>query len=264
MGNSFFSSKQNQLLGTLVMVAAIAALGAYAYQTLTKDDNFGMGPTSINIVGTGEVVAVPDIAQFSFSVRGEGADAAIAQEASGSVINAVMAYLKESAVEERDIKTEGYNMYPKYRYEDRPCPFGSYCPGSGEQIADGFEVTQTITVKVRATDKAGALLAGVGELGATDISGLTFTTDNPEALKDEARTLAIADAKAKAEKLADDLGVELVKMIGYYEDMPYAPSPYYAMEADMSVKSESGFAGPETPMGEGTITSTVNLTYEIE
>ncbi len=263
MGNSFFSSKQNQTLGTLVMVAAIVALAAYAYQAFTKDDNFGMGPTSISVVGKGEVISVPDIAQFSFSVRGEGADAAIAQEASGTIINAVMAYLAESGVEDRDIKTEGYNMYPKYRYDEKPCAFGSYCP-PGEQIADGFEVTQTITVKVRETEAAGAILAGVGAKGATDISGLSFTIDDEDVLKDEARTLAIADARAQAEKLADDLGVTLVKMMSYYEDQPYNPTPYYGMESDMAFKSEAAFGGAEIPMGEGTITSTVNLTYEIK
>jgi len=262
MGNSFLSSKENRALGTVVLVAAIVALGAYSYQAITQAENWGMGPTTINVVGTGEVVSVPDIAQFSFSVRGEGADAATAQEASGTIINAVMAYLEEQGVEDRDIKTQGYNMYPKYRYDQKPCAFGSYCP-PGEQIADGFEVTQTITIKVRDTNNAGTILAGVGEKGATDISGLSFTIDDENVLKAEARTLAIADAKAKAELLAGDLGVKLVKMIGYYEDQPYNPTPYYGMGGDMA-KSESVFTGAEVPMGEGIITATVNLTYEIK
>lgn len=263
MGNSFFSSKENRILGTVVMVAAIVALGAYAYQAITQAENWGMGPTTISVAGTGEVVAVPDIAQFFFSVRGEGVDAATAQEASGNSINAIMTYLEEQGIEDRDIKTQGYNMYPRYRYEERPCAFGSYCP-PGEQIADGFEVTQTITVKVRETDKAGALLAGVGERGATDISGLNFTIDDEDALKAQARTAAIEDAKAQAEVLAESLGVKLVKMISYYEDQPYSPSPYYGMEGDMAMRSEAAFVGAEIPMGESTIISNVNLTYEIK
>jgi uncharacterized protein YggE len=91
-------------------------------------------------------LAVPDVGQFSFSVMAEGPDATVAQEKSGVKINDIVKYLKEQGIEEKDIKTLGYNLSPKWRYEEKPCPFGSYCP-PGEQIQDGFEVSQTIYSK---------------------------------------------------------------------------------------------------------------------
>lgn len=255
------NSKLNQLLITLTLIGAVLALGAYSFVMLKQQSQWG-GPMTINVSGKGEVMAKPDIAQFSFSVRGEGVDAAGAQAKSAEVINAVTAYLKENGIEEKDIKTEGYNMNPKYRYESKPCLMGSYCP-PGEQIADGFEVYQSISVKVRAIDTAGKLLAGIGDKGATDISGLNFTVDDEEALKTEARQLAIEDAKAQGKILAESLGVKIVKMISYYEDSPVSPMYRGGMMDAMSAKSEMA-PTPNIPTGENTTISNVTITYEIK
>lgn len=258
--SSIFSSALNRFLATVILIVAIIALGAYAYLTFKQAQQGNSGPTTINVLGTGEVTSKPDVAQFSFSVRGEGADAAMAQEKSGTVINALNAYLKEQGVEDRDIKTENYTLNPKYKYEQKPCLMGSYCPPANPVI-DGFEVSQTITVKVRKIDTAGTLLTGVGSKGATDISGLTFTVDSDEKLKADARELAIADAKVQADKLAIALGVKLVRMISYYEDMPMMPySGAPMMDSAMGAKS---FESVAVPTGENKVVSQVNLTYEI-
>ncbi len=261
MFTTLFESKLNRQLGTGVLVMLVVALGSYAYVTLKTATEWG-GPTTIMITGTGEATAVPDIATFSFSVRGEGADAAAAQAKSAEAINAIMAFVKEQGVAEKDVQTSGYNMYPKFKYEQKPCVMGMYCP-PGEQIADGFEVSQMVTVKVRETAKAGALLAGVGERGATDISGLTFTIDDEDALKAQARKAAIEDAQAQAAVLADQLGVRLGDMTSYYEE---TPMPYYGgMGGDMMMSAKAEMAPtPEIAVGEGTVTAKVNLTYEIK
>lgn len=260
--SAILNSKLNQLLVTLVLIGAVLALGAYAYVMVKQQSQWG-GPITINVSGKGEVMAKPDIAQFSFSVRGEGTDAAAAQAKSAEVINAVTTYLKENGIEDKDVKTEGYNLSPKYKYEQKPCLYGSYCP-PGEQIPDGFEVYQSITVKVRAVDKAGTLLAGIGGKGATDISGLNFTVDDEEALNDEARKLAIEDAQAKAEVLADSLDVKIVKMISYYEDVP-GPMYYGGEMRDMAMSAKAEMAPtPNIPTGEDKTISTVTITYEVK
>jgi uncharacterized protein YggE len=256
---SFFSHKYAVPATLLLIVAATVAFGAHAYKTLTEDP-WG-GPTTISVSGTSEVMAIPDIAQFSFSVRAEGETAAVAQEKSAESINAIMSFLARSGVEERDIKTQGYNLFPKYRYEQRPCT-PTFCP-PGQSIQDGFEVSQSITVKVRDTNKAGDLLSGVGEAGATDISGLSFSIDDTDVLKMQAREEAIADAQEQAKALAKALGVRLVRMVNYYEDDYSMPVPYYGMGGDMMARSEMAKT-PDVPAGETTITSRVNLVYEIK
>jgi len=261
--SAILNSKLNQLLITLVLIGSVVALGAYAYVMVKQQAQWG-GPMTINVTGKGEVMAKPDIAQFSFGVRGEGADAATAQTKSAEVINATTQYLKENGIEEKDIKTEGYSMNPKYKYEQKPCLYGAYCP-PGEQIADGFEVYQTITVKVRAIDKAGTLLAGIGDKGATDISGLNFTIDDEDALKVDARAAAIEDAKAQAEALADSLDVKIVKMISYYEDAPMPMYGYGGEMRDMAMSAKAEMApAPSIPTGESKTMSTVTITYEVK
>lgn len=256
-----FTHKYAPTMVVICLMAGTVALGAYTYGTLKQADMWG-GPTTISVSGTGEVVAIPDVATFSFSVRAEGDDASSAQSESATKINAIMAFLKEKGIAESDIKTQGYNLYPRYKYEEIYCPVGRYCPN--EPVQNGFEVNQTVTVKVREIEKAGDLLSGVGEQGATDISGLTFTIDDTDALKAEARELAINDAREKAKVLADNLGVKLGDLNGFYEDegsfSPYA----YGMGAEMSMKASDAMVSPEIPTGEEKVTSKVSLTFEIK
>ncbi len=261
--NNFFTKGYNQLLGSLVLLGILTSLAAYTYFTVKQADYFYTGPTTISVVGEGEVVAVPDIGRFSFTVNESGDNASEALEASGTKINDVIAALKDAGVEEKDIKTQNYNLYPKYRYEARPCAIGSYCPQ--EQVEDGFEVSQTIEVKVRDLENAGSLISLVGEKEVTNISNLAFTIDDDEVLKADARALAITDAKEKAKELAKDLGVTLGDMVSYYEEDGYrAPSPMMARESMMSDAAESSFYAPELPTGENTTTSRVNLTYQVK
>lgn len=258
--NNYFSEKYARLLMSLTLLAAIVALASYAYVNFEYSSGYEYEAT-ISVSGEGEVLAVPDVGQFSFSVNAEGETAAEAQELSGTAINEILAYLREQGIEDKDIKTQNYNLYPRYRYEERVCPLGSYC-GPGERVQDGFEVSQSVSVKIRNTDEAGAIIAGVGERGATNISSLNFIIDDEEALRVEAREMAIADAKEKAKKLAKELGVDLKRIVSFYEDS--YNYPYYearAMSFDMA--EDGGFGGAELPMGEESTSVSVNITYEI-
>jgi uncharacterized protein YggE len=221
-----------------------------------------VNPALISVTGTGEATAKPDIAQSSFSVHAEGADAKTAQDQSATAINAITKYLKEQGIDDKDIKTENYYLSPKYTYIQKPCVYGAVCP-PGEQTQDGFEVSQTISVKVRKIDTAGAMLSQVGTLGATDISGLNFIVDDEEKVKADARALAITDAKAKAEKLAASLGVQLVRIMSFDENggggyPMYSTAPM----ADRAGTKEA--IVPSVPTGENKTTSNVTITYEIK
>ncbi len=267
----FFSEiHRRRHIGT-AFLAVLVLLGAFlAVKTLAELKNYryigGGVPVSntITVSGKGEVFAVPDIATFSFSVVEEKKTAAEAQKAATDKINKAIIYLKGKGVGEKDIKTLGYNVYPKYEYQQmRPeiCPqYG--CP-PGKQVLTGFEVNQTISVKARDTKIAGELLAGIGELNVQNISGLDFTIDDEEKLMAEARKVAIADAKNKAEELADDLEVRLVRIVNFSESG--APYPMYygkGLEAD----GRGGVATsmpPEVPVGENKIISNIAITYEI-
>ncbi|MCA9363752.1 SIMPL domain-containing protein [Candidatus Kaiserbacteria bacterium] len=248
-------------LKKVVLVMIAVALAAYTYLTLKEADHVSMNEGTISITGEGEVIARPDIAQFSFGVSAEAEDAATAKQISAEAINAILDYLKEEGIEDADIKTQYYNLSPRYDYLRPVCPNGSFCPGA-EQVLRGYEVSQSIEVKVRDIDTVGDLISGVGERGATNISGVQFTIDDEDVLRAEARDAAIVDAKEKAEKLADALGVRLVRVISFWEDSPM----YYGGEMmydTMSMKADVEEIAPQIPVGETTYTSRVTVSYEI-
>ncbi|MBP9757876.1 MAG: SIMPL domain-containing protein [Candidatus Pacebacteria bacterium] len=247
------------LLAVFLFVASIYALKSVRY--------IGSGVSASNTIsvsGDGEVFAVPDTATFSVTVQERAKDVATAQTAATKKNNDIIAYLKAEGVEEKDIQTADYNVNPQYEYTNGSCTSG-YCQ-PGKQTLIGFEVTQTLAVKVKDTDKAGDLLSGVGTKGASSVSGLSFTIDDQDQLEADARDKAIADAQAKADVLAESLGVTIVRIVGFnesgYEPYAYGRGGIMAMDAVNQTKAESA-PSPELPVGQNKITSNVNITYEI-
>lgn len=257
------------LIATLLGMMILAVLGVIAetFNWSWTEPNYA----TINVEGVAEVTAVPDVGAFHFTVEAESMDVATAQEESGEKINAIMAYLtEEGGVEEKDIKTTGYNIYPRYEWEAREICIAGNC--DRERILKGYVVTQTVQVKVRETNKAGELVAGAGSLGATNISGLSFEVDDIEGKKEEARLLAVADAKEKAKKLAEELGVRLGDIISFNDGggqypMPYMEARSVSMDAAYGMgevaMEEKAFA-PEISVGEDEITARVTITYKIK
>lgn len=256
---TLWQKTSGQLLIALVLLAGVFALCAYGYYVLTQSHMYTS--TNISVSGEGEVVAVPDTGQFTFAVTAEGEDAATAQEASAEAMNEVIDYLSDAGVAEADIKTTNYRLNPQYRYEERICTGNSYCP-PGERVLDGFEVSQSVEVKVRDTDEAGNLISGVGERGATNISGLTFTVDEPDELLAEARAEAIENARTKATALAEQLGMRVVRVTGFSENRGGYPQPY-GMGGDEMAMDVAERSAPSVPTGENTFTSNVNVSFEI-
>src|SRR3989338_3532996 len=212
------------------VVVLVVFLGVKTFGEFMNLHYIGAGvmpANTINVSGYGEAVAVPDIATFTFSVVSERSTVAAAQDDATTKANAITAYLKEGGVAERDIQTTGYSVYPQYDWVQQTCVAGGICP-PGEQRLRGYEVRQTTTGKVRDTAAAGDLRTGVGGRGASEVAGLNFTWDNPDAVEAEARDKAIADAKQKAEALARSLGVSLVRVVSFNESGGGYPIPYYS------------------------------------
>lgn len=254
----------NAVLAAIVLLAVF--LGFKSLNTIKEFAHIGDGvyPTNtITINGKGEIFAVPDVAEFSFSVVESGATVAEAQGKATTKMNSILEAIKAMNIEEKDIKTTGYNSYPKYEYRSGGVCTDFSCPPS-RQVLIGYEVSQNISVKVRNTDMAGEALTKVGGLGASNISSLNFVTDDIESVRAEARDMAIKDAKEKAKVLSKSLGVRLGDIISYSEYGDY-PMPYYGgvMMAEAKSMDATISVPPELPVGENQIISNVSITYEV-
>ncbi len=257
--------EKNSMYGLFVVAGVSAALALVLFliaSTVNEVKEYkyiGKSPVYENgfpVVGKGEVFAVPDIGSFSFSIIEDGPNVGEAQRKATEKNNEIIKYLKDQGVEARDIKTSGYNISPKYEYVQ----------STGRQNLVGYEINQTITVKIRNTEMSGELLEGVGSRGVSNVSGLTFTVDDEDSLKREARALAIQDAKEQAVKLSADLGIRLGRITGYYEMENPIYYPAYGMGGDVSKSSmmTEQALPPNIETGEQKITSQVTITYEMQ
>lgn len=263
--NDFFqklTENKNVVRGIVVSLFALALFLVLAsigtIKALGEDENpYG---NTITIEGTGKAVVIPDVAQISFSVTERAATVEAAQTAATAKIDAALASLKEQGVEEKDIKTTSYNVYPTYEYQ-QPCYTG-ICPPSRSPSIIGYEVSQSIDVKVRNTGAAGTILQGLGSTGVQNLYGPSFTTDDPDQAQNDARAAAIADAKAKAKMLAKNLGVSLGKVVSFYENTGYPMYDYEGKGGEMNAVAQSAPA-PTLPVGESEVSVSVSVTYKI-
>ena len=235
--------------GTVVMVVLAVFLIASTNQVL----NTATTTNTVSFSGEGKVVAKPDIAKVSLSIVTDALTSKAAQDENSKKSKTVTDYLKKQNINDKDIKTTGYNIYPQYKYPQ----YG------GQPTITGYQVNQSVEVKIRDLDKVSNILDGIVASGANQVSQLSFEIDNPEALKAEARAKAIADAKSKANGLKGQVGISLGKIINFSENTGGYPVPIY-MKAEVDGRGGMGGGGPSVPAGENEITVNVTITYQIK
>lgn len=257
-----------QIIGVVLVVLALFLLvktyGAFKENSFIGQDIYPQN--TISVIGEGEVSAAPDIANFSFSVKEEAKTVEQAQTKATEKMNMALSFLNKVGVNESEIKTTGYNIYPRYEWwsKEVECEKDFCPPVDRQKVLVAYEVSQNILVKLKDIDKAGEVLAGIGSLEVTNVSGLSFDIDKKDELEREARQIAIEEAKSKAKELVKDLGVSLGRMVSYSSNEGRVYPQYAMMEKSMVYGMEDGIIVPEIPVGENEIKSTVYITYEIK
>ena len=131
------------------------------------------------------------------------------------------------------------------------------------QVLRGYQVSQSVTVKIRDLAKVGDILAAAGEGGANQVSGLSFSIDDPESLKQEARIKALENAKTKAEALASVAGVSLGKIVSFSESSMTPPVMYKSIDASLGMGGAAAVPSPTVEAGSMDIVLDVTVSYEI-
>jgi uncharacterized protein YggE len=180
----------------LLIVAVVAVLNEPTAEVTLSSQ----AQTGISVSGSGSVAVTPDIARIEVGVEVTGDTVAEARSDAADAMDAVTDAIKDNGVDDADIRTRYFNIYPQYNYrEDEP-----------PEIV-GFVVSNQVTVTVRDIDNSSAVLDAAIDAGgdAVRVNGISFTVDDPGQFLDEARAEAIDDARARAETLADAAGVSL-------------------------------------------------------
>ena len=253
----------------------ILSILAIAITIFVMNGNKQSQENTISVTGTAKVSSTPDIATFSFTVKETAKDAQTAQKVINEKVSKILKGLKNMGVDEKDIKTESYAIYPKYEWvkiESRKkiAPDGTiYYPGDNhntKRVQVGFDVSQNVRVKLRDLKKVSDALTLFAENAVENLNGPQFDIDNPDALKEEARRKAIQKAKEQAKRLASDLGVRLGKIVSF-SDNTGGYQPLYRMNSMKMLSSsmaDGGTFSPELPAGEQDIHSRVTIIYKIK
>jgi uncharacterized protein YggE len=269
------SETQSTLLvrvGIAALVAGIFLMGAVgisAIKGLDSDTAKDKQIATVTVNGEGDAYATADVVTLAFSVSKEAKEQKVASEFVNSTMQKLVDALTAAGLSKDDIKTLSYDLQPQYDYVQQVCPLAA--PGyaqtciPGTQKLRGYMVSQRIEITLRGTknfDNAANILDIVTKNGATDVGQLNFKVENTDKVMADARAKAIAQAKEKASKLADQLNVKLVRIANFNENNA---TPFYGrggMEFAKTMAADVSPA-PVLPTGQNQYHSNVTITYEI-
>ncbi len=202
--------------------------------------------------GTGKATAIPDTALLNFGVSKTAPSVVLAQEQSNTAISKIEEDLKKLGIQEKDIKTTNYSVYPSYDYS------------AGRQNITGYTVTQNLEVKTKPFDKVNTVIDTVTKDGANLVSGVIFVLDDKvkKDLEQKARIEAVKNAKEKANQLANAAGIRLGKILDIQEssnEPRLGPLPMGIGGAQKEDEVKQTSINP----GESTIEITVTISYEV-
>ena len=192
------------------------------------------GQSGISVSGEGSVDLVPDLALLNVGVEAMAESVSQARDEAAQAMDAIIAAVKAHGLEDRDIQTRAFNIWPQYQYHN-----------DGRSTLVGYTVNNSATVKIRDINNVGPIIDDVANAGgnATRIDGIRFTVEDPKPYMAALREAAFQDAMAKAEHLATLAGVELGPLT-FVTESSGAPvvreAAFAAMEAAAPSTSISG------------------------
>lgn len=178
-------------------------------------------PRIITVIGQGTVEAVPDVAEIVSGVVTREKEARAAIDRNNAAMEKLFAALRAAGIADRDVQTSGFSLAPQYSRPVRDQP---------REII-GYQASNQVSVKIRDLKRVGGAIDAVVGAGSNSIAGIRLSLSNPEALLDEARRKAMADAKRRAGLLAQLAGVQVGRVLRIQENAGRMPSPRMLMEA---------------------------------
>ncbi len=232
-----------------VVLALAGAVMTAALTPSTAQTAPAAAPRTLSMNGQGEVKAAPDMAQVSAGVTTSAPTAAAALAANSTRMTAVFAAIKKLGVPEKNIQTVNFSISPQYTNPGNNLPMR----------LTGYQVNNEVSVRLDDVSKVGAALDVLVTAGTNQMNGISFGIKDQAPLMTEARTRAVADARAKAETYAKAAGVTLGAILAISENGYSTPRPLYRM-APMAMAAP---APPPVAAGEESVSANVSIVWEI-
>ncbi|AUW43602.1 SIMPL domain-containing protein [Rhizobium leguminosarum] len=236
------------LITALLALPLAAAAPAFAQEMKPREP-------VISVTGDGESSAAPDMAIVNLAVVKQAKTAREALDENNKAMNDVLAALKSGGIAERDLQTSGFSIQPQYNYPQ---------PVDGQQQQPqliGYQTINSVTVRLRDLAKLGAVIDQSVSLGINQGADIQFTNDKPDAVIEEARKAAVADAVKRAKTLSEAAGVKLGRILEINENVPRAmPQPVYRA----TMMKEASDAAVPVQGGENNYNVSVTVTFAIE
>lgn len=213
------------------------------------DDGIGERRT-ISVSGMGEAAGAPDQATVTAGVMTRAATVIEASKENQAAVERIMQALAKQNIESKDIQTADYGIWPEQRHDPR---------NSDEPVISGYRVNNLLRMNIKDISRLSSLLAAVTDAGANAIQNISFGVDDPSALEASARAAAMADARQKAEALANLAGVELGDVL----QIQLSGGGYPVPSMGNRFALDAAAPAPGISAGQLSVTVQVQVTYAI-
>lgn len=229
----------------IIAAALLAAAPAFAQPVEVRP----ISGTRLDVVAHGEVTRVPDVVLIHAGVTSQAPTATAAIRANGASMDRLRAALRAAGIESRDVQTSSVNLNAEYRHNP-----------NGTQIFTGYRASHNLSIRFRDAANAGRILDTLVTAGANEINGPSFEIADPAAALDEARTRAVADARARADLYARTLDMQVRRILSVSEG---GPSPRLGeMLARQAASADA--AATNMVLGEQALGVTLTVSFELE
>jgi uncharacterized protein YggE len=221
----------------LATATGLALTGVSASAQEARPVMMPLDGTMLEVAADGTSTRTPDLAVIQAGVVTQAATAGDAMRQNSARMTTVLGALRRAGVAERDIQTSSIALSPQYRYAENQPP-----------VITGYQASNQVSVRFRDIAKSGTILDTLVREGANNISGPNLTIDKPEAALDEARTAAVATARARAELYAKAAGLRVDRILSISEggaSSPPMPMPQAGLARFSADKAETQIAAGE-------------------
>jgi uncharacterized protein YggE len=237
-----------RLLLPSALAVALLPVGAAGAQELPVQVISG---TRLDVVATGEVTRVPDVARINTGVTTVAPTATAAITQNARQMASVRAALKRAGIADRDIQTSSISLNPEYRHDANRAP-----------VLTGYRAGNELSVRFRDIGDTGKIIDALVAQGSNQINGPMLSIDKPEQALDEARVAALKAARARADLYAQAMGRRVKRILSVSEaggQRPY-PRPMYGESRAMSADAAQSKIDP----GEQAVTVSLSVSFELE